>query len=143
MLGILGVILNMIPGVSSMVTALTTTYFNSKVKLTSARLGADTAVATAVVSAAAKAQAIEVDRLKVLAGSKVLMFLTLGFALPWMIYEWKVVFWDNVWMLGASSTPGIKGEVAGWATTIISCLFGSSTVLTAGHMFFNRNKAGE
>jgi hypothetical protein len=70
-----------------------------------------------------------------------------GFAVPWIAYEWKVVVWDNIvcpWLFGAPGlTLPIKGDVATWATTIITCLFGSGTVLSAGHMYFNRNKSGE
>jgi hypothetical protein len=131
-------ILGLIPGLSSLATAITTAYFNSKVQITTAKIGGDTAVAKAMMIAAAQTEASNVDRLKVIGSSWVLSFLVVGFALPWILYEWRVVVYDNVWMVGATSTPAIGGDVAGWATTIIACLFGSGTVLTAGHMFFNR-----
>lgn len=134
---------NMIPGLSTMITSLTTSYFNSKVQLTSARLGADTTIAAAVVCAAAKAEATSVDRLKVIGGSWVLSFLTVGFALPYMIYEWQCVVYDKLWMDGHHATDALTGDIASWATVIIGCLFGSGTVITAGHMYFNRDKTGE
>ena len=133
--------INCIPGISTMVTSLTATYFNSKVKLTAARIGGDVSVATALVSASAKAEDAHVSALKVIGASWVLSALVVGFATPWIIYEWKVIVWDNVLQWG--STPAVHGDVATWATTIITCLFGSGTVLTAGHMYFNRDKTGE
>lgn len=135
--------INMIPGISSMVTGLTAAYFNSKVQLTSARLGADTTVASALVTAAAHSEATGVDRLKVIGGSWVLMALTVAFATPYIVYEWQCVVYDKVWMHGASSTDALGGDLSAWATTIIGCLFGSGTVLTVGHMYFNRDKTGE
>lgn len=131
-------ILGLIPGLSSLATAITTAYFNSKVQITTAKIGGDTAVARGLLVAAAQSEATSVDRLKVIGGSWILSFLLVGFALPWIIYEWRVIVYDNVWMVGATSTPAIGGEVASWAPIIISCLFGSGTVLTAGHMYFNR-----
>lgn len=134
---------NLIPGLSTMITALTAAYFNSKVQLTSARLGADTTVATALVSASAHSEAYGVDRLKVIGSSWVLMALTVGFATPYIIYEWQCIVYDKVLMHGATTTDPLGGDLSAWATTIIGCLFGSGTVLTAGHMFFNRDKTGE
>lgn len=131
----------MIPGLSSLVTALTATFFNAKVSLVQARIGGDVTVATATVKAAVLAEQVRVQGLTVIAGSKVLLFLTVGFAAPFMIYEWKVVVWDTVLMWG--TTAPVKGAVIDWGSTIIACLFGSGTVLAAGHMYFNRNKAGE
>lgn len=135
--------INMIPGIGSIVTTLTAAYFNSKVQLTSARLGADTTVATALVAASAHSEASAVDRLKVIGSSWVLMALTVGFATPYIIYEWQCIVYDKVLMHGATTTDPLGGDLSAWATTIIGCLFGSGTVLTAGHMFFNRDKTGE
>ncbi len=136
-------ILNCIPGLSSLITTLTAAYFNSKVQLTTARIGGDVAVASALVQAAAKVEVSGVDRLKVIGGSWVLSFLTVGFALPYMIYEWQCVVYDKVWMEGHHATDPLSGDISAWATVIIGCLFGSGTVLTAGHMYFNRDKTGE
>lgn len=143
MLSAILAVLNMLPGLSSLINTLATAYFNSKVQLTAARLGADTAVASALLTAAAKSEASDVDRLKVIAGSWILSFLTLGFALPYMLYEWQCVVYDKLWMHGMHATDPLTGDISAWATTIIGCLFGSGTVLTAGHMYFNRNKSGE
>jgi len=134
-------VLNMIPGLSTLITTLASAYFNSKVQLTSARIGADTAVTTAMLTAVGKEEASRVDALKVIGSSWILSFLVVGFSMPWIGYEWKVVIWDT--MLGWGTTPAIHGAVGDWATTIIGCLFGSGTVITAGHMWFNRSKVGE
>lgn len=137
-MGIFMAILGMIPGLSTLITSVTSAYFNSKVQITTAKIGGDTAVAKSLLVAAAQSEATGVDRLRVIGSSWVLSFLVVGFALPWILYEWRVVVYDNVWMVGATATPAIGGDVASWATTIIACLFGSGTVLTAGHMYFNR-----
>lgn len=136
-------ILNCIPGLSSIITSITTAYFNSKVQLTKARIGGDVAVATQLVTAAAVSETSSVDRLKVIAGSWMLTFLTIGFSLPYMIYEWQCVVYDKIWMDGHHHTDPLGGDLSAWAATIIGCLFGSGTVLAAGHMYFNRNKSGE
>src|ERR1700735_1590268 len=128
-------VLNMIPGLSTLITTLASAYFNSKVQLTSARIGADTAVTTAMLTAVGKEEASRVDALKVIGSSWILSFLVVGFSMPWIGYEGKVVIWDT--MLGWGTTPAIHGAVGDWATTIIGCLFGSGTVITAGHMWFN------
>jgi len=133
----------MIPGLSSLVTALSNTYFNAKVKLTTARIGGDVTVAKALVTAAVTDNQTSVSRLKVIAGSKVLLFLIVGFALPYMIYEWQCIVIDKIWLDGKHATDPLGGDLSAWATTIIACLFGSGTALTAGHMYFNRSKAGE
>lgn len=130
-----------IPGISSAVSFVMGKMYDAKVQMTAARIGGDVAVATATVKAAQLAEATRVDGLKVISGSWVLSFLVVGFSVPWIVYEWKVVVWDNVLQWG--STPAIHGDVAAWATTIITCLFGSGTVLSVGHMYFNRDKAGE
>lgn len=131
-------ILALIPGLSTLVTSVATAYFNAKVQITTAKIGGDTAVAKGLIVAAAQSEASSVDRLKVIGGSWVLSFLVIGFSLPWIAYEWRCVVWDNVINNGATSTPAIGGQLADWAKTIIACLFGSGTVLTAGHMYFNR-----
>jgi hypothetical protein len=137
-LSILGVVANMIPGISTIITSLTSSYFNSKVAITQAKIGGDVTVAQDLVRAAATSEVTSVQRLQVIGGSWVLSFLVVGFALPWIAYEWRCVVWDNVINNGATSTPAIGGQLADWAKTIIACLFGSGTVLTAGHMYFNR-----
>lgn len=135
------------PAIIGGVNAFASKYYDAKVQITAARIGGDVTIAKAMVDAAIQGSHDSVERLKVIAGSKTLLFLTVAFAGPWIIYEWKVVAFDNVitplFTGEYGSTPAIKGDVASWGLTIIGCLFGSSTALAAGSMYFNRNKAGE
>ena len=136
--------LNMIPGLSSVITNFTNKAFDAKVSLVQARIGGDRAVAEKLVTAAVAQDHENTSKLSIMAGNKVLVIMLIGFATPIMAYEWKIVIWDIVlgsWTHG--TTDAIKGEVAAWATTIIGFLFGSSTIVTVGNMWFNRNKAGQ
>lgn len=135
--------INMIPGIGTIVSSLTTAFFNSKVELAQARIGGDTTIALATVKASVIADQTNVSRLKVIGGSWVLSFLTIGFSMPFMIYIWQCVVYDKVWMHGLTRTDALGADLSSWATTIIGCLFGSGTAITAAHMFFSRNKAGE
>lgn len=136
-----------IPAITGGITAFSNAYFNAKVQLTAARIGGDVTVVSAMLTAAGMEQQARVAGLSVIASSKTLLFLVVAFAGPWIVYEWKVVAWDNVFafmIYGVyGSTPPIKGDVAGWATVIITSLFGSGTAVTIGHMYFNRDKTGE
>jgi hypothetical protein len=137
-------ILALIPGLSTLVTSVTSAYFNAKVQLVQARIGADKETATKLVQGAAAADHENTNRLSILASSKVLTLMLIGFATPIMIFEWKVVVWDVVlasWTHG--STDAIHGQVADWMTTIIGFLFGSATVMGIGKMYFGRDKTGE
>lgn len=133
--------LGIIPGVSTVIGAIMGKMYDAKVAMTAARIGGDVSVATAMVNASIAVEASRVQGLTVIAGSWALSFLVIGFATPFIVYEWKVVVWDTVLMWG--TTNAIHGAVIDWGGTIIACLFGSGTVLTAGHMYFNRNKTGE
>ena len=137
-------IIGMIPGLLNVITRLEQTYFDAKVKLVTIRVGGDVNVATKLVQGAAAADHETTSRLSIIASSKALLFITIAFALPWIIMEWKVVVWDNVLGdLTHGSTPAIHGDVATWATTIIGSIFGSATVMGVGRMFFSRDKTGE
>lgn len=136
-------LISAIPSLVNGVTAFTSAYFNAKVQLTAARIGGDVSVVQAAMTAAGIEQTSRVEGLKVIASSKVLLFLVVGFALPFMIYEWKCIAWDIVWMHGTTSTDAIKGNLADWGNTIIVSLFGSGTAVTMAHMYFNRSKVGE
>jgi hypothetical protein len=136
--------LQVIPALMGGVNNFVSKYYDAKVQLTAARIGGDVTVATAMVNASVAAGHERVEGLKAIAGSRVLLFLVVGFAGPWIIYEWKVVVWDNVFAYFTNgSTPPIKGLVADWGGIIIASLFGSSTAVTVGSMYFNRSKAGE
>lgn len=134
----IGFLLALIPGLSSLVTAFTTAYFNAKVRITTAQIGGDTTVATQLVKASSQDYATNVDRWKTYAASKWMMLLIFLFAMPWIIIEWKVVVWDIV--LGLGVTMPVRGEIGSWGHIIIISLFGSGTSLAVGHLYFNRSK---
>src|ERR1035437_3801572 len=126
-------ILALIPGLSTLVSSITTAYFNAKVQLVKARIGGDEKVATQLVVASVAADHENTSRLSILAGNKILTLMLIGFATPIMVFEWKVIIWDVVlayWTNG--STAAIHGQVADWMTTIIGFLFGSAKVMSMG-----------
>ncbi len=125
-----------IPGISTVITTVTTAVFNSKVAIAQARLGADRDVAVAVVQAAAQQEISRSNALGVVAGSKVLSSILLLMIIPPIIFEWKVYLWDTI--LGWGTTGPVHGQVADWSNTVIAFVFGSTTILTLGQMFFNR-----
>ena len=48
------------------------------------------------------------------------------FAAAFIIYTWEVVVWDKV--LGLGSTPALSGEVAQWATAVLTAYFGGRSL---------------
>ena len=152
MLTLIGTLLGMIPGLAGIIERMQGKYYDTKVRLVSARLGVDRDVAVKMLSAAAVESHEQTNRLAIFASNKILMFIMVGFATPFIIFVWKVVVVDIVigsgciwWtkMCWIGSTDPIKGQVADWATTIITALFGSGTAVTIGKMWFNRDKTGE
>ena len=129
-------ILALIPGLNTLVTSITTAFFNAKVQITQAKIGGDRDVAVKLVQAAAQADHENTARLSIIAGNKFLTFLLIAMATPLVVYEWKVIVYDTI--LGWGSTPAVKGQVADWGNTIIYFLFGSPTVMGIGKMWFNR-----
>lgn len=136
-------LISAIPSLVNGVTAFSAKYFDTKAKMVAARIGGDVTVVSAAMTAAGIEQQTRVEGLKVIASSKVLLFLVVGFALPFMIYEWRCIVYDIIWMNGTTSTDAIKGNLADWGNTIIISLFGSGTAVTMAHMYFNRSKTGE
>lgn len=129
-------LLALIPGLSTLVTAITTAFFNAKVEITQAKLGADKDVATKLVQAAAAQEHEDTARLGIIASNKLLTFLLIAMAIPLVAFEWKVILWDK--MLGWGSTPELSGQVASWAQSVIYFLFGAPTVMGLGKMWFSR-----
>lgn len=132
-----------VPALMGGLNNFTNAFFNAKVQITAARIGADVSVVQAAMTAAGIEQQTRVEGLKVIASSKTLLFLVVGFALPFMVYEWRCIVYDIVWMNGTTATDPIRGNLADWGNTIIISLFGSGTAVTMTHMFFNRSKTGE
>lgn len=127
-----------IPAITGGINNFVSKYFDAKVQITAARIGGDVAVAKAMVSGVVAEGQTRVEFLKAVGQSKFLMFLIGGFATPFMIYVWKIVVFDIV--LGLGSTDAIRGNVADWGGVIIASLFGSATVLSVGHLYFNRKQ---
>jgi hypothetical protein len=135
LLGMIPTILGAIPGVGSIVTNVVGKLYDSKVAITTARIGGDSQVATQIVQAEAKVRGSFYDAMS---HSYVLMFLIAGFALPYVVWEWKVIVWDTV--LGWGSTEPLRGQVADWATIVIPSLFGSGTIAAAASMYFSARR---
>lgn len=127
-----------VPALMGGITNFTNKYYDAKVQITTAQIGGDVKVAEQLVSGVVKEGETRVEFLKAVGQSKFLSFLIGGFAAPFMIYIWKVVVWDIVLQWGA--TDAIRGNVAEWGGLIIASIFGSATVMGAGHLFFNRKK---
>ena len=136
MLSALLALIGAIPGIGALVTSITTAVFNSKVQIATAKIGGDTAVATALVKASEPEAHERTAALSVIAGSKILLLLVVVFAAPLAIFEWKVVVYDTI--LGLGTTLPIRGEVAQWANLIIGFVFGAPTSLALGQMWFSR-----
>lgn len=134
-------LLSMIPILGKIVTGVSQSWFNAKVRLVQARTGADRDVAVKMVSATAIQAHENTSRLRIIASNKFLVVLLFAAALPIIGYEWKVIVWDK--MLDWGSTDPITGQVADWANQIIWFLFGSPTVMALGKMWYGRNRSGE
>lgn len=133
-----------IPALVGGLETFTKAFYDAKVKITTARIGGDVEVAKQLVTGVVAEGQIRVEFLKTVSQSKFLMALVGGFAFPWIVYEWKVVLWDNMLCLSiygvTGFTPPIKGLVADWAGVIIAGIFGTGSVMAVGQMFFNRRE---
>ena len=128
-----------LPSIINGVTAFSNKYFDTKAQMVAARIGGDVNVLKAALTAAAIEQQTRVAGLQVLASSKVLLFLVVGFALPYMFYEWQCIVYDTIWMHGTTKTFPINEDFTAWGNTIITCLFGSGTAVTMNpHVFQSR-----
>lgn len=133
-----------IPAIMGGFEAFTKAYYDAKVKITTARIGGDVDVAKQLVSGVVAEGQTRVEFLKVVSQSKFLMCLVGSFAFPWIVYEWKVVLWDNMLHFTIYGiygfTPTIGGIVGQWAGLIIGGIFGTGSVMAVGQMFFNRRE---
>ncbi len=129
-----------VPAIAGGINNFTNKYYDAKVQITTARIGGDRDVAKQMVSGIVTEGQTRVEFLRTVSQSKALMFLIVGFALPFMGYVWKIVVYDIIWMAGTVATDPIKGNVADWGGVIIASIFGSGTVLGVGQMYFNRRE---
>lgn len=138
--------LQAIPALVNGVNSFAAKYYDSKVKITTALIGGNVDVAKQMVSGIVAEGQVRVTFLQTVSHSPFLMFLVGGFATPWIVYEWKVVVWDNIickFLYGVYGfTPLIEGTVGTWAGVIIAGIFGTGSVMAIGQMYFNR-KVGE
>ena len=125
-----------IPAITGGINNFVSKYFDSKVQITVARYGCDAGVAKALVTGIVAEGQTRVDFLKVASQSWFLMLILGGFAFPIIAFMAKVVVWDT--MLGWGSTPAIRGEVATWVNIVITGIFGSTSVLGVGAMYFSK-----
>jgi hypothetical protein len=135
-------LLGLIPGLSSLVSSITTAIFDAKVKITQAKIGGDRDVAVKLVQAAAEQEHENTARLSIIAGNKLLTFLLIAFAMPIVIWFNKIVSWDIVLapiITGETGmTDPIKGQALEIVKIVIYFLFGAPTVMGIGKMWFTR-----
>jgi hypothetical protein len=131
----------------NLLTKYTQAKFDAKVAIVQAKVGGDRDVAISLVKATEAREHENTNKLAIISSNPLLVFLLLGFAVPLVIFEWKVVVVDITIGPGCifghcweGNTDPIRGQVADWATTIIGFLFGSTTVLAAGKMYFGRKQ---
>ena len=113
MLGILGSILSFIPGLTNLGNTWVKAHYDAQVQEIIARTGADRDVAVKLLE---MQQAVQTRWWFVAAIPPL-------FALPYVLYVWRAVFWDNVVLGGAGSTPEIKGILATIFIMIVTFYF--------------------
>lgn len=131
-----------VPAITGGITAFTTSYYNAKVQITTARIGGNVEVAKQLITGIVAEGQVRVEFLKTVTQSKFLMWVVGLFAGPWIIYEWKVVVWDNILAFTIYGvygfTPAVEGTVGTWAGIILTGIFGAGTVMAGAQMYFNR-----
>lgn len=124
-------LLNLIPGVSSLIQFVVGKWMDSKVAMYQTRMGVTRDVAVAALQAEVENNKAKVGWLNAVANSRFLQFIVGGFAGPWIIYGWKVIVWDNIihkFFWGVYGfTPPISGLVGEWASIILGGIFITST----------------
>lgn len=129
-----------IPVLGQIVTSIMTSFFNARVNMYTARTGVSRDVAVAAIQAQIADNQAKAGWITALASNPIMMLIVVGFALPFIVFEWKCVVIDIVWMGGTTSTPPIKGQLADWANVILGGIFISSTGMGVAHAIVNRLK---
>ncbi len=127
MISIILAALGLIPGLGSIVQAITKSWFEAKTNITIARLGVDRDVAVEMIRSEAQVTEGRAKLWGAIGASKALMAIVIVMAIPITWFEWKVVVYDTI--LGLGSTDAIKGDVSVWMNSIVYSIFGSATVL--------------
>ncbi len=148
MISVIMALIGAIPGVGSIISSITSSFFNAKVELTKAKIGGDAAVATKIVSEAAVEQESRVSALKIVAGSKVLLYVFALYLVPPGLYQAKIYLvdkligpgclWWTSWCWAGNTDALGNGDVAALSNMERSFMFGSATALSLGHMWFTR-----
>lgn len=116
-----------LPSLINGLSAFQQNYYDRQVRMMTIRVGGDVQMAKTLVYGTVEEGKTRVDALRVLASSKVLLFLFVGFALPFMVYEWQAVVYDKIIMHGTTKTDPITGDLAAWGHAVIYSLFGTTT----------------
>lgn len=136
MFAALTAVVGFIPGMMSLVSAVVSKQMDIKAKIYSIKTGADRDVALRAIQSQEVADHEHTARLSIFAGSKMLMFLLVMFALPLLAFWWKCIIWDKV--LAYGSTDPLTGQLAEWANMVTTFLFGGSGALAVAQMFYSR-----
>jgi hypothetical protein len=120
---LIALLLALIPGLTNVFQW----WFKAKADVELAKINGRAQVGSAAVEAAAQEAEGRARTWGVIGANKLLVAVIVAFALPIIIFEWKVVVWDTVLLYG--TTDPIRGQVADWMNVIIGSVFGSSTVL--------------
>jgi hypothetical protein len=132
-------LLNMIPGISSLVQFIAGKWMDSKVAMYQARTGAVKEVAIAAIQAEASSNNAKVGWLNAVATSPFLMFIVGGFAFPFIFYLNKVIVWDIC--LGLGFTPKLEYVLlSNWGEIILTGIFVTSTGVGITQAVINRTK---
>jgi len=131
-------LLGMIPGISQVVQAITTAWFNTKVQMYQARAGVTKETAIAAIQAEVQNNQTKVSWITALAGNPIMMMIVVGFSMPYIIYEWQCIVIDTVWNHGTTYTNPIQGNLADWSNIILSGIFVTSTGVGIAHAVINR-----
>lgn len=138
-------LLNMIPGISSLIQFVAGKWMDSKVSMYQARMGVTKEVAVTAINAEVENNKTKVGWLQAVAGSKFLMCIVGGFASPLIFYMMKSVVWDNIihkFFWGTYGfTPPLTGFTAEWAGVIIGGIFVTSTGMGITQAVLNRTKS--
>lgn len=112
MLGLLGNLLGLIPGLENLANTFIAKHYDAQVQTYMARTGANKEMAIAAIQAAASVQ----NRWWFVA------VLIPIFALPFAAYIWKALVWDM--MLGLGTTPSINDPTLHWVfITVVTSIF--------------------
>lgn len=140
MTAILG-LLTYIPGLLNLIATLQKNWNDARVTMYQTRWGVTRDVAVAAITAEVTNNQTKVNWILALAQNPIMMMVVVGFAMPWIILEWKVVVYDNVWAhWGEYYTPEIKSNVGQWAGIILTGIFVTGTSVGIAHSVINRNK---